>query len=556
MWEGCALDKEKLQALITKSQRQFLVEKNDEINHISRRILSFAYQENDEDFDVLYQFYHRVKGTAGTLELADISRIAAELEALFQDHHQAMNDRDDLLAQLFKETGKLFNRIEMELNRFLLMERAPLDSEKTIDRKHANLGKVLVVDDDISMLSYLEELLKNQGFEVFITDNSKEAIEHLQSVPIDLAIMDLLIADTSGFDIHQHMLDLNIDVPVIFLTGLNSKDLKYKALRSGADYFYQKPVDPEELLARVNGVIKNKQTNDSLNHKDELTGALTRKYFVKRFEDEKQQFLKTNQSFAVAFLDLDKFKQINDRYGHMFGDEILVGFVEVVKGELSDNGQVFRFGGDEFLILIPNSNGEAAKLMINNIRSALEQKSFTLPGKADDVTISFSSGIAVFNQQDMTKTTLLEEADKALYVAKENGKNQTVLQEDTQSITEKRILVVDDELLLANIIKTRLGYLGYQVDYAKDGQEALVKLAENPYDLMLLDIMLPKVTGIEVLKKLKTVSVRVNLKIIMISGKRSESAMLESLRLGADDFLEKPFSLDVLEHKIKKILTT
>jgi len=109
---------------------------------------------------------------------------------------------------------------------------------------------------------------------------------------------------------------------------------------------------------------------------------------------------------------------------------------------------------------------------------------------------------------------------------------------------------------LTNIIKTRLGYLGYDVDYAKDGQEALDKLGQQEYDLVLLDIMLPKVTGIEVLKRIRTVSLNVNPKIIMISGKRSESTVMESLKLGADDYFEKPFSLDVLEHKIKKILTT
>ncbi|MDZ7834988.1 MAG: response regulator [Alkalibacterium sp.] len=116
-----------------------------------------------------------------------------------------------------------------------------------------------------------------------------------------------------------------------------------------------------------------------------------------------------------------------------------------------------------------------------------------------------------------------------------------MLYSETTDESKNRILVVDDEPLLTNIIKTRLGYLGYDVDNARDGQEALVKLDRHVYDLMLLDLVLPKVTGMEVLKKIKEGPGNENMKIIMISEKQNEPAMLKSLRLGADDFSKNHF---------------
>ncbi|OJF92553.1 response regulator [Alkalibacterium sp. 20] len=552
------MNKEKLQNIIRRSQRQFLVEKNEQITHIARNLIAFLNKENEEDYDALYQFYHRVKGTSGTLELHDISLVAADIEELMLSKKGYLTSDPKCHSALIKGTGKLLELIEQRLSDILIENESPATIDTDIDTGGDILisGKILIIDDDVSMLSFLAALLKNQGFEVYVTDNGNDAIEYLKNEKIDLAIIDIVMPKKSGFDLYEEIMELKSDTPIIFLTGLNKKEIRYEALRKGAEIIYQKPVNPDELIARINGMIKKRKINEDQNQRDELTKAFTRKHFLKRFEKEKENFIEKDEVFSVAFLDVDYFKNINDSHGHLFGDHVLISLVEVITSKLEKDNEVFRFGGDEFLILFPQTTGEEARLVMENISLDILSKVFHAPDDKGDIAITFSSGIAEFNNREQSKTSLLEKADKALYIAKEKGKNQIILQDERLSVSKNKILVVDDELLLTNIIKTRLGYLGYDVDYAKDGQEALVKLGQHAYDLVLLDIMLPKVTGIEVLKRINAVSLNVNPKIIMISGKHSESAVMESLRLGADDYFEKPFSLDVLEHKIKKILTT
>lgn len=120
--------------------------------------------------------------------------------------------------------------------------------------------------------------------------------------------------------------------------------------------------------------------------------------------------------------------------------------------------------------------------------------------------------------------------------------------------SRRKILIVDDVVLIANLIKTRLANLDYEIEFAKDGDEALEKIASFKPDLVLLDIMLPKVSGIDVLKQMKADESLEYVKIIMLSAKSKDKDIIECIRLGADDFMTKPFSLEVLEEKIKALL--
>lgn len=118
----------------------------------------------------------------------------------------------------------------------------------------------------------------------------------------------------------------------------------------------------------------------------------------------------------------------------------------------------------------------------------------------------------------------------------------------------KRILIVDDVILISNLIKTRISNLDYEIEVAKDGEEALEKIALFKPNLILLDIMLPKLSGVEVLKRIKEDKSNQYIKIIILSAKSKDKDILECIRLGADDFMTKPFSLEVLEEKIKALL--
>lgn len=544
-----------MSALILKAQKQFLVEKNKIMGHVSKQLILFVSNREQTLYDELYTFFHSVKGTAGTIELPAIAKIAEENEALLV--HQLSSDQanEGAIVKFILNTGEMFRLIDRQLEEGVINIQDSAEASQVSQPKETFLGKLMVVDDDVQLLNYLESVLKNEGFQVYITSNPNDAIDFMKGESIDLAIVDLVMPEKSGFDMFKELIEINKELPIVFLTGVGTPHVRNEALKMGAANILKKPVDIDELLAQIKGALKKTQAKNALHHVDDLTGAYTRKRFSKNFEQAKKKYLSDGIIFSVAFIDLDYFKVINDTYGHLFGDKVLIGFTETIREYLNGKGELYRFGGDEFLVIFRNVKAEEAKEIIEEIRTDIQSKPF-VTAQDDYVTLSFSAGIAEFNDKSETKTTLLEKADKALYMAKENGKNQTFIREGNTSILKDKILVVDDEPLLRNIIETRLGYLGYTIDHASDGQVAIDKIAESRYDLILLDLMLPKITGIEVLKQIKGRQFNDDQKIIIISGNHNESIKIEALQLGADDFLEKPFSLNVLEHKIKKIMTT
>lgn len=549
------MDKEKLEKIIKRSQRQFLAEKNEQINQMTRKLITFLNKEQEADYEVLHQFYHRLKRTAKTLELTEISLVAADIESMMLIERENLVSDTEHSSVLIKRTGALIDLIERRLDDSVAEDKEIKTSKEVFTEESVSSGKILIVNDDAHMLSFLEELLKNQGFDVYLTSNMKDASECLLNNNIDLTIIDIDKPEKSGFNIQNEINELKSDVPIILLMDSHSKELKGRAPSKASAMYCRKPVDSDDLMTSINGIITREKMAEIEKQKDELTQAFTRKHFAKRFEQEKEHLIKDHHPFSIAFLDIDDFKDINENQGQLFGNQMLIDFVEVIRNHSSDKSEIYRFSGDEFLLLFPGQSDEQAKNMIEKIRIAIQKTVFTVPDGTGEFKVTFSAGIAEFTDKKQSKTALLKKADRALYVAKENGKNQSVLASQTSHVSNNKVLVVDDEPLLTNIIKTRLGYLGYEVDYAKDGQEAVMKIEQHDYNLLLMDYSLPKVTGLEVLKRIKMNSEHANLKVIMILNKGSDSAVLESLKLGADDYFQKPFSLDVLEHKIRKILT-
>lgn len=544
-----------MSALILKAQKAFLVEKNKVMGHIAKQVIMFISTRDKKLYDELYRFFHSAKGTAGTIELPAIEKVAADNEALLVNQLNDDQTEEAAFLQLIFNTGEMFRLINRHLEAGVLNEHDSIDPTEIDQPQGMSQGKIMVLDDDVQLLDYLSDVLKNEGFQVYITSNSNDAIDFIKNEAVDLAIIDIVMPEKSGFDMFNDVIKINKELPIVFLTGVGTPHIRNEALRLGATNILRKPVDVDELLAQIKGTLKKVEAKNELYYVDELTGAYTRKRFSQQFELTKTKYLNEGEVFSVAFLDLDYFKTINDTYGHLFGDKMLIEFTSTIRHHLNETGDLYRFGGDEFLVIFRNLKAKAAKELIEEIRTEIQSKPFVTE-QNDQVVLSFSAGIAEFGDKSETKTILLEKADKALYIAKEKGKNQTYIKEINASITKDKILVVDEEPMLRKIIETRLGYLGYTIDYASDGQMAIDKMAETRYDLILLDLTLPKVTGIDVLKQIKNRRFNDDQKTIILTGNAHAAIKTEALQLGADDFLTKPFSLDMLEHKIKKMMTT
>jgi diguanylate cyclase (GGDEF)-like protein len=198
----------------------------------------------------------------------------------------------------------------------------------------------------------------------------------------------------------------------------------------GAIDYVTKPFDPAELRARVRASLRTKYLMDLLSRKamiDGLTGLFNRAYFDARLIAEMSLARRTHAPLSCIMVDVDRFKQINDLHGHPFGDEVLRGIGQILADHCRTEDTVCRYGGEEFVVLCPNSASAAAANMAERLRDAIEQNTWTKNGLNVQVTCSF--GVA--DLKGSPPPFVVEMADQALYSAKQNGRNRVVIASDS-----------------------------------------------------------------------------------------------------------------------------
>ena len=167
-----------------------------------------------------------------------------------------------------------------------------------------------------------------------------------------------MMPEMDGFEVFRCVRSEFPEIPVIFLTAKTLKEDRLKALKSGVDDYVMKPFETDELLARVESAIMKMARSKKYVITDMLTGVYTIKFFNDDFKEFRARFSRKNEVFSVAFIDLDRFKEINDTYGHIVGDKVLKDFVKYLKDCFRITDHIFRFGGDEFLVLLPDTEDE------------------------------------------------------------------------------------------------------------------------------------------------------------------------------------------------------
>ncbi|SDY73606.1 diguanylate cyclase (GGDEF) domain-containing protein [Proteiniborus ethanoligenes] len=288
-------------------------------------------------------------------------------------------------------------------------------------------GRILILDDDVMMLNILERLLTERGHEVILSSNPFEVISIIKENKIDLAILDLILPKSNGYEITALIRKTEPELPIIMLSGSAITESKIKALKIGADDYITKPFEENELIARVERTLTRYISLKALSVEDGLTGAYTKTYLWRKLKEIKNAYTRNGKIFSVAFVDIDCFKEINDTYGHLAGDEALKCFVSTLKSSLRATDYVFRFGGDEFIVLFPETTKENAHKVLERFRDnesyiqCIKSKTGVLIG------CSFSAGITEIKGVSDTVEKIIERADEALYQAKAQGKNRVII---------------------------------------------------------------------------------------------------------------------------------
>ncbi|TNC83056.1 MAG: diguanylate cyclase response regulator [Oleiphilus sp.] len=301
------------------------------------------------------------------------------------------------------------------------------------------MTKVLVADDDPVTVLLLTKTLADWGYEVVQAEDGKQAWEALiHDKSIRLVIVDWRMPELDGIQLCQKLkADSERFYYVVMLTSNTGTDNLVKSIEAGADDFISKPFFPEELRVRLRAGVRILEQESKLqffaNH-DELTGIYNRRMILSQLEKEWQRSERENIRLMVLLMDLDKFKSVNDQYGHDIGDRMLQHFCDIVSRCIRPYDVVGRYGGEEFLVIMPLSmdadwHHAAERVLTSVAETPLVTQEF------GELHVTVSIGQAEKNSSCLRLENLIDRADQAMYAAKYRGGNRLVAFDDLEERT-------------------------------------------------------------------------------------------------------------------------
>lgn len=294
--------------------------------------------------------------------------------------------------------------------------------------------KVLVADDSATSRQMLRSVLAKWGYEVVLAENGEQAWEILADAdPPPMAILDWVMPHMSGPEVCRRVRDTHREpyTYILLLTSKNTKGETVEGLEAGADDYIVKPFDQHELQMRLRTgkrivdlqmyLLKAREELRELANKDLLTMLPNRSAISTVLRQEIARSHRDHRTVGVILLDIDHFKKINDSYGHFAGDAVLRETASRLRGNMRPYDQVGRYGGEEFLVVLPNCDLEQASHQADRMRQRLEESRIPIDGI--EVFLSASFGVTVSDGTERDPDVFVRVADEALYRAKANGRN-------------------------------------------------------------------------------------------------------------------------------------
>jgi diguanylate cyclase (GGDEF)-like protein len=292
--------------------------------------------------------------------------------------------------------------------------------------------RILIVDDDRAMRDYIAQAAEESGYQAVKAENWSEAVQRFRESRPDLVLLDVMMPGIDGYKMARMLKTEARErfVPIILLTALEDVESKRRGMAAGADDFLTKPVSPVELQIRLSSMLRIKALADALGQAnarlaelavtDPLTGLANRRALNEQIEREWSRARRYERPLGFLILDIDHFKVVNDSFGHAVGDQVLQRVSQVVRQTVRTTDMAARFGGEELVVLAPETGTEACRLMGERVREAVAASDN--PG-TPRVTVSI--GVSSTEIEGLTRAAeLVESGDQALYRAKHAGRNR------------------------------------------------------------------------------------------------------------------------------------
>lgn len=303
----------------------------------------------------------------------------------------------------------------------------------------ADCARILIVEDSAVDLEKIVETLERDHDQIATSGNCKQALELALNGDYELVVLSLTLLDEDGLrllsQIRSH--ERTRQTPVLLLADDGDLPRVAKGLELGGNDYLLKPIDRNELLARARTQIRRKRYQDRLrlNYEqslsmaltDSLTGLFNRRYLNAHLGRVLQRIEETRKPVSAILFDIDHFKKVNDTHGHMIGDEVLKEVSERIRRNLRNFDMVARFGGEEFIIVMPDAPVDAAALVAERLRLRIADEPFQVSGPAGTLNVTVSLGVTTTDDPAIRPEEFIRKADVALYEAKGMGRNRVVI---------------------------------------------------------------------------------------------------------------------------------
>ncbi|MHB8483020.1 MAG: GGDEF domain-containing response regulator [Nitrospiria bacterium] len=327
--------------------------------------------------------------------------------------------------------------------------------------------KILYIEDSAENRLLVRRVLEAENYEVLDAEDGPAGIKKAESECPDLILMDIMMPGMDGREVTTRLRGILAlkKTPIVALTANVIKGEKERALVAGCDGYLQKPIDVDRFVEQLQGYLNGKQESltpeeeivylrqynkrlaehlelktqrlsslteinkqlSNMSFTDELTGLPNRRYLNRRLREEMALSRRIKNPFACIMVDLDHFKQINDSLGHLAGDGVLQSVAKILSVDKRDYDVVGRYGGEEFLLLLPQVHAPIAKSIAERLKNRVERTDL-LTGTGKVVHLTISLGIAIYNlEETLSEDELILRSDQALYQAKAEGRNRIVL---------------------------------------------------------------------------------------------------------------------------------
>ncbi|MGM0675472.1 MAG: diguanylate cyclase [Spirochaetota bacterium] len=333
----------------------------------------------------------------------------------------------------------------------------------------ASRKSILIVDDMPSNIQLVASELKNDGYAIAVAKNGLDALEQASHKHFDLVLLDIMMPQMDGIEVCRRLKGQPEykDTPVIFLTAKDEKETLLRGFEVGGVDYVTKPFYGPEVRSRVKAQLRAQEANeileqavDDLNRQllasvqhesqlkreqnemarfnrsllerantDPLTGLANRYHLTSIAQYEQERSARAETTFSVILADIDHFKEVNDHYGHDCGDKILKGVAQRMQAVVRAQDRIARWGGEEFLVFLPDTVCDGASMLAERLRGAVADTPFSCDGIETPITISLGVNACSTNAN---LDRCIEQADVALYAAKDQGRNRCVAFEDTR----------------------------------------------------------------------------------------------------------------------------